>query len=90
MFRFKGLRGLGLVFMLGALGSFHGTAAAESKGVILLAKISGEVKVQVDRPGPQEIQVAFTNDFWDPKNSNPKNFKSTTIRPKAFLPRGVY
>ncbi|MGE4551077.1 MAG: DUF1592 domain-containing protein [Opitutales bacterium] len=31
-----------------------------------------EVKVQVDRPGDREVQVAFINDFYDPKNSNPQ------------------
>jgi hypothetical protein len=31
-----------------------------------------EVKINVDRKGPQEVEVAFTNDFWDPKNPNPE------------------
>lgn len=31
-----------------------------------------EVKAQVDRKGPQDLQIAFPNDFYDPKNRNPR------------------
>ena len=47
------------------LGTFSVKEQPPSSGVY-------EVKAQVDGKGSQEVQIAFTNDFWDPKNRNPE------------------
>ncbi|MBG28727.1 MAG: hypothetical protein CMI31_01825 [Opitutae bacterium] len=31
-----------------------------------------EAKAKIDRPGDREVEVAFINDFYDPRNSNPR------------------
>ncbi len=47
-FCFRRLQGLSLVFALGTFCAFHASVAAEPKGVVILVKTSGEVKIQVD------------------------------------------